>query len=277
MCRLFGLSAGERRVRATFWLLDAPDSLDRQSHQNPDGCGVAGFDPAGNPDIYKAPVAAWDDPDFDAAARDLISTTFVGHVRHASTGGRTYANTHPFTYDGVVFAHNGALAGLDRIEAELGEYRQVLHGETDSERLFALVLKDAAAHEGDLGAGITSAVTWLAAEVPVLSLNMVVITPTDLWALRYPSADELYVLDRQAGGHHGDHQLHGVGQHGGIRVRANDLRDQRAVVVASERIDEHPGWQLLAPGELVHVDRRLHINRRVIIDRPPAHPLYPPS
>ena len=27
MCRLFGLTAGTTRVRATFWLLDAPDSL----------------------------------------------------------------------------------------------------------------------------------------------------------------------------------------------------------------------------------------------------------
>jgi len=32
MCRLFGLIAGTVRVRATFWLLDAPDSL----HVRPD-------------------------------------------------------------------------------------------------------------------------------------------------------------------------------------------------------------------------------------------------
>lgn len=277
MCRLFGLSAGEHRVRATFWLLEAPDSLDRQSHRNPDGCGIAGFDPTGRPEVYKAPVAAWADPHFDAAARDLVSSTFVGHVRHASTGARTYANTHPFAHQGVIFAHNGALSGLDHIEAELGEYRKVLHGETDSERLFALVLKQTAANDGDLGAGIAAAVTWLAAAVPILSLNMVVATSTDLWALRYPSTDELYILDREAGGLHGDHHLQGVGQHGGIRVRSNDLRDQRSIVVASERIDEHPGWQLLAPGELAHADRHLRIDRRIVIDRQPTYPLLPPS
>jgi glutamine amidotransferase len=32
VCRLFGLTAGAERVRATFWLLDAPDSLRVQSH-----------------------------------------------------------------------------------------------------------------------------------------------------------------------------------------------------------------------------------------------------
>jgi predicted glutamine amidotransferase len=40
MCRLFGLTAGTARVRATFWLLDAPDSLLAQSHRNADGSGI---------------------------------------------------------------------------------------------------------------------------------------------------------------------------------------------------------------------------------------------
>jgi len=33
MCRLFGLTAGTNRVKATFWLLDAPDSLETQSRR----------------------------------------------------------------------------------------------------------------------------------------------------------------------------------------------------------------------------------------------------
>jgi len=40
MCRLFGMTGGRERVRATFWLLEAPDSLARQSRHNPDGTGV---------------------------------------------------------------------------------------------------------------------------------------------------------------------------------------------------------------------------------------------
>ena len=35
MCRLFGLTAGEVRVKATFWLLDAPDSLRRRATGTP--------------------------------------------------------------------------------------------------------------------------------------------------------------------------------------------------------------------------------------------------
>ena len=41
VCRLFGLSSAPLRTRATFWLLDAPDSLSRQSHRDPDGTGEA--------------------------------------------------------------------------------------------------------------------------------------------------------------------------------------------------------------------------------------------
>ena len=37
MCRLFALSGGRTPLRATFWLLEAPDALVQQSRRNPDG------------------------------------------------------------------------------------------------------------------------------------------------------------------------------------------------------------------------------------------------
>src|SRR3984957_16066007 len=271
MCRLFGLTAGSRRVQATFWLLDAPDSLEEQSHRNPDGCGVAGFDRSGRVELHKAPVAAWNDPDFGIAARLLTSSTFVAHVRHATAGARRYENPPPFVEGGVVLAHNGAFGNLDLLDDQLGDYRRVVHGDTDSERMFALILKETAAHHDDLTAGIAAATRWLAEHVPVLSLNLIVMNVTDLWALRYPETNELYLLDRKPGGQHGDQHLHGVGQQGGIRVRSADLRDQRAIVVASERIDENPAWQPVAPGELIHVNDQLDIQRHMIIDPPPRY------
>jgi predicted glutamine amidotransferase len=44
MCRLFGLSGGSQRIRATFWLLEAPDSLAAQSRREPNGTGLGTFD-----------------------------------------------------------------------------------------------------------------------------------------------------------------------------------------------------------------------------------------
>src|SRR4029077_10966844 len=86
MCRLFGLTAGPHRVHAHFWLLDAPDSIVAQSHRNPDGTGLAYYEPDEQPVLDKEPLAAFDDSSFSKEARHVSSQTFVVHVRHASTG-----------------------------------------------------------------------------------------------------------------------------------------------------------------------------------------------
>lgn len=138
MCRLFALHAGAEGVAATFWLVDAADSLSAQSHRNPDGAGIGVFTPDGTPVVDKQPLAAWQDDEFASAARTLRSSTFVAHVRYASTGARTLANTHPFTECRRVFAHNGVLADLPSIDARLRARGagHLVHGDTDSERLF---------------------------------------------------------------------------------------------------------------------------------------------
>ena len=59
MCRLFGLTAGAARVRATFWLLDAPDSLEAQSRRNVDGSGIGFFGSDGTPVLDKQPEPAF--------------------------------------------------------------------------------------------------------------------------------------------------------------------------------------------------------------------------
>ena len=103
MCRLFGLTAGQARVKATFWLLDAPDSLQAQSHRNVDGTGVGFFGPGGEPVVDKQPKRqAFRDQEFTREARQAESSAFVAHVRWATAGGRTVRNTHPFVMDGRV-------------------------------------------------------------------------------------------------------------------------------------------------------------------------------
>lgn len=93
MCRLFGLHAGRELATATLWLLNAPDSLSEQSRRNPDGTGVGVFGPDGRPIVDKQPMAAWEDKEFATEAHELRGTTFIAHVRYASTGGTTLENT----------------------------------------------------------------------------------------------------------------------------------------------------------------------------------------
>jgi len=121
MCRLFGLHAGTNVVTATFWLLDAPDNLAQQSRRNPDGSGLGVFDGQGRPQVDKQPIAAWQDTEFATEAHDLTGTTFIAHVRYATTGSHDVVNTHPFLQDDRIFAHNGVVEGLDVLDERLGE------------------------------------------------------------------------------------------------------------------------------------------------------------
>lgn len=195
MCRLFGMSAAPHRVNATFWLLDAVDSLASQSRREPDGFGLGIFDESGTPEVHKEPVAAYRDARFATEARELAAATFIAHVRYASTGGLTPVNTHPFCQRDRLFAHNGVIADLPALEAELGEAMRWVRGDTDSERLFALITRYAA-QTGDVGAAITRAVRWVSDHLPVYAVNLVLTTATELWALRYPDTHDLYVLNR---------------------------------------------------------------------------------
>ncbi len=272
MCRLFGMSGGREPVRATFWLLEAPDSLAQQSRREPDGTGLGTFDDQGHPIVSKQPLAAYEDQKFAQEAREVTSRTFVAHVRYASTGAVSPENTHPFQQRDRLFAHNGVIGDPERIEPELGDTAELVRGETDSERYFALITKEIE-RDGDVGASIVRATAWIAENLPVFALNVILITATELWALRYPDVHELFVLERAAGGPSGHRHLDHASARGSMRVRAGDLADRPAVIVASERMDEDAGWRALGPGELLHVDPDLKVTITRPLTKPPAHQL----
>ena len=54
-------------------------------------------------------------------------------------------------------------------------------------------------------------------------------------------------------------------------MSSDALSDRPAVVVATERMDDDPGWRPLASGELLHVGADLRLTARQILDGPPAH------
>ena len=300
MCRLFGMTAGATAAHATFWLLDAPDSLEVQSRRNVDGSGIGFFDPAGGPVLDKAPEPAFRDQQFSSVAKHATSTTFVAHVRWATAGGRTILNTHPFAMRGRIMAHNGGFGETARLDEQLGPYSRLVLGDTDSERYFALITQQIDAHDGDVAAGIAAAARWIGARLPVSSLNAVVAAPGELWALRYPEQHALHIIERPAGDSapaagsgsvpvagSGSIPAAGRGSDGGIAgqrpgpvglhvrstmssVHAPALRAAPTVLVASEELDGETGWRMLAPGELVHVRPDLSVESAVVIPDPPA-------
>jgi len=294
MCRLLGLTAGREPISASFWLLDAPDSLEAQSRRNADGSGIGFFDPSGTPVLDKQPEAAYQDKEFTREAKQARSPVFVAHVRWASVGGRTMQNTHPFAMQGRIMAHNGGLGDVGRLAEQLGSYRGLVLGETDSEHYFALITQQIDAHDGDVGAGIAAAAGWIAARLPVSSLNTVIAAPGELWALRYPGQHALHIIERPAGASvpaaatgggaaagaakAGGTTASGTASAPGLHVRsatssvhAPALQELPSVVVASEELDGERGWRMLASGELVHVRPDPTVESAVVLPDPPAH------
>ncbi|MEA2302977.1 MAG: hypothetical protein QOH43_257 [Solirubrobacteraceae bacterium] len=273
MCRLFGMTAGRRAASACFWLLEAPDSLAAQSRREPDGTGLGWFGADEVAHVDKRPIAAYTDRAFAHEARERRSRTFIAHIRFASTGGLEARNTHPFEQAGRLFAHNGVIGDLDRLDHHLAGHRSLVQGDTDSERFFALITKETEAAAGDVGAGIAAAARWIAEELPVYALNLVLVTADALWALRYPDTHELFVLRRGAGGPTGSRHLEHASAAGSIRVRSGDLATIPAVVVASERMDEDAGWRAIESGHLLHVDADLQVRSTQVLHAPPRHRL----
>jgi len=270
MCRLFGLTGGTRDVQATFWLLDAPASLLLQSEAQPDGVGLGTFGEDGAPSVYRKPVAANRSDTFIAGAYEARSRTFLAHIRHATSGEPRVENTHPFEQHGRLFAHNGVLGDLPGLRHRLGRHVELVQGTTDSELYFALITKRIDEADGDVGAGITAAAREIAVDFPLYSLNMLITTATDVWALRYPDTNELWILERSIGGFDQGAAFDTRSASGMMRVLSAELSILPATAIASQRMDASPGWRLFEPGELVHVDSRLQVTTTIAVPDPPA-------
>jgi glutamine amidotransferase len=138
VCELLGISFDEPvsadvSIRA-FGLRDV---------ENADGWGLAWYEDHSLA-IVKEPLR-WTQSRFSRFLQEyeyLQSSLFIGHVRHATTGGGVKrADTHPFARElmgrNYCFAHNGTVRGAyDQLK--LGRFRPI--GDTDSEHVFCHVL-----------------------------------------------------------------------------------------------------------------------------------------
>jgi predicted glutamine amidotransferase len=268
------MSGGTNDVQATFWLLDAPTSLVALSETQPDGVGLGTFNPDGTPWVYRKPVAANRSQTFIADAHEVRSRTFLAHIRHATAGEPTIANTHPFEQHGRLFAHNGVVGDLPALRERVGDHAALVQGSTDSELYFTLITKRIEEHDGDIAAGIAHAAREIAAEITLYSLNMLLTTPTDVWALRYPETNELWILERSIAelsapdGGFDQRAASGI-----TRVFSGQLAIRPATVIASQPMDTNPMWRLLEPGELIHVDPQLRVTSTIAVPDAPARML----
>ena len=109
-----------------------------------DGWGLA-FHDGRDVRLYKEPEPAEDSAWLSfVTQRRLSSRLVLSHIRHATRGGISFANTQPFVRElggrMHVFTHNGRLDGIESHHANKRQrFRPV--GETDSEIAFCLLLE----------------------------------------------------------------------------------------------------------------------------------------
>jgi predicted glutamine amidotransferase len=152
MCRLFGIIS-RAPIDPAYPVLNASQSLLLQSHVSPkskqgDGWGI-GWIESGQPRILKSPRPIYRDrARLRAAIHKPEGDILLGHVRWASNPLKLprheligLAHTQPFQHGRWLFIHNGTLYIPREVKAKLGAWSRYVKGRNDSEVLFYWLLK----------------------------------------------------------------------------------------------------------------------------------------
>jgi len=191
----------------------------RQSEEHDSGWGMAVYERAdgAQPRVVRFPQAAHADGDF-IGATDMRGRIFNVHVRRATMGGLTPANTHPFCLGNYSFGHNGTIVEYTRLR-EPGV--RPVAGDTDSEHMFNLLIRDF--DLADTAASLRRTVTTIVERSPFSGVNFLLSDGERLYAYRL-----------------GIFELHWLPRPGQL-------------LVASERLTEEP-WHTVQQDVLLTLD-----------------------
>lgn len=255
------------------------ESQEREERLNGDGFGVAWYtheqDAALEPGLFRSITPAWNNVNLQSIARVVKSHCFLAHVR-AATQVRSVseANCHPFVHGAFTFMHNGDLAGFARYRRELlaslsHEAFETIRGSTDSEHLFALLVDELLQRPA-------------LAPLERLATSMQAMMARAL-ALAQQAGDEPSYLNMAASDGHcavttrftterdyAGESLHlhrgrrYVCEEGVCRMVPAEKNASGAVIVASERMSDDPGWELVPRNHMVLVSPRREVTLRAL-------------
>lgn len=243
MCRHLAYLGPHRSLSSL--LYDPPQSLERQSWQprhqregamNVDGWGVGWWAPdvRAEPARYRTAAPMWTDGSFRSVAEVVHAGAITAAVRSATPASPIVPTGNaPFNAGPWLFSLNGFVVGFrgpvgEQLRRAVSEERAAgIEGTTDSEVLFALVL-DAL----DAGAPPAAALAQVTASVLRRTdgkLNLLICDGQR--AVATTCGSSLFTL-------------HGEGLAAG------------GVLVASEPLDDHPGWVRVPDGSVVEATAR---------------------
>lgn len=157
MCRLLGYLG--QKIELDKILYKPEHSLIVQSYQpkemtsgllNADGFGIGWYHPEKEtyPYTYKSILPIWSDTNLIQLSRYIESDCILAYVRSATPGlSVDLNNCQPFTKNNIMFIHNGFIAHFREtlyrpIRNLLDDtYYKLIHGTTDSEHIFALIMQ----------------------------------------------------------------------------------------------------------------------------------------
>lgn len=214
---------------------------------NADGFGFGWFTSKEQPEIYTNPMPIWTDPNLEGLGQALSADMWLAYVRSATR--RTdvsHANTQPFRNSTLLFTHNGFIDQFGEtlrhsIRHALETHcEKTIHGNTDSEYLFALLrqqMMEGIPVEAGLRKLFQQLEEW-AGNVKLL-LNFVVAEKDRIVAIRHAingDSPSLYYCEHEESFPQGK-------------------------LVASEPLTESESWQVLPEHQLLvlHRDRAPHL------------------
>jgi len=264
MCRLLGIVAN-KPVDLEFSLVAGSETLKILSERNPDGWGIAWYK-NGLPHPEKEPFPAYRSERYFAVAHSIHTPLAIAHVRYATTGNLTMANTHPFVWQEWAFAHNGSVDRAPILDRLAGAHKAALEGETDSEALFHWILQ-CIEQADDVPTGIRNAV-GVARELKHSGLNFLLTDGHALYAMREASRNEdyysLYSLSRNPAV---AAPMTLKSSETGLLLQTKSLHGERAVLVCSERLTKSEEWQPVPLGHLLTVSSNLQTSLEKVVCR----------
>lgn len=257
MCRLFGLIAN-KEVDVDFSFLKADIAFQQLGSSNPSGWGI-GYYVNGNSKLFREPTSTLQSKEFPNKAQEIKSKIIVSHVRLATQGGEFIENTHPFTYDNWIFAHNGNVGIKEDLKNKLNpRYRGLIQGKTDSEVYFFWLLQNIEKEQDEI-VGIKKAVELIGkSKSGTTGLNFILSNGTKLFALRKAFGNlnyySLYYLLR-------DPERNDISSFKSketkLLIESKSLFKEKAVIVCSEKLTKEENWNSLKNNELLIVDSQL--------------------
>lgn len=236
MCRLLGF-VSRKPVSVNHLLEDVLESFIEVSRHHDDGWGLAWYDEHGHLHMSKAPEAAHASEEFAHTVEEIRTDAMISHVRWATPGfSLCFENTHPFTYNRMAFAHNGAVAPNEKLEGFIAPHLQSeIAGMTDSERYFLALLSEI--ENAPPVEAFRTHLRSMHQHMQSSSLNCLLLTPEALYAVCDFDANAP-LAQKDPDYFHLQYQ-----------VRPD------AIVVGSTGLNQDVGWEILRSGQMLVVER----------------------